>query len=150
MTDLAAIARGLSGVVADANNARCPACGWANSLPFECLREEWQDLECDACNRSLEYRGHIIAGGDFEIQTRVSAQGLEKEIGKLSLAQREAIFPGPGNPAYASGRRNSMLSLAQRGIVTDVAHWAVHGKCIARLTPLGLQVRAHLLGGGDE
>ena len=53
--------------------AQCPTCDYKNDMPLECLREHFQDLECDHCGEHLEYRGRHIADGDFEIITRTIA-----------------------------------------------------------------------------
>lgn len=62
-----------------ANHARCPICRYDNDMPLECLREHFQEMECGRCNQPLEYRGRIIAEGDFEIVTRLTAQPRAQE-----------------------------------------------------------------------
>lgn len=72
-------------------------------------------------------------------------EDVEKIAAGLTKAQREAIHPGPGNPAYSRGPLASMRSLERKGIVKDVATWSsVSGGRSARLTPLGLRVKEHL------
>lgn len=62
----------------------------------------------------------------------------------LTKAQRDSIYPGPGNPEYARGPTGSMHALLKMGVVKQVAHWTTQGKRGATLTPLGLEVRAIL------
>lgn len=60
------------------------------------------------------------------------------EIAKrLSKAQKAAIFPGPGSPAYARGLESTISALRARQLV-------FFGYRVAKFTPLGLLVRAEL------
>lgn len=68
-------------------------------------------------------------------------------VARLTKGQREAIYPGPGNPEYARGSVGTMKKLEALGVVERVNAFSVNGKRGARLTrPLGLAVRSHLLG----
>lgn len=68
--------------------------------------------------------------------------------GKLTKAQREAIFPGPGNPEYAAGHPGSLTVLKKLGLVPYTyrhANGRTHG---GRLTALGRAVRDVIEGEG--
>lgn len=69
-------------------------------------------------------------------------EDVAKVAASLTKAQREAIYPGPGNPQYARAKsRLTMAALHRAGIIP---YTPSYGGC--RLTPLGEAIRSHLLG----
>jgi len=77
-------------------------------------------------------------------------QQVAEIAGRLSKAQREAVFPGPGNPAYARGPAASMLALERMGVVKNINAFSSNGKRGAALTPLGLAVRNFIQGNSHD
>lgn len=60
------LAQGGAAETVTASGAECPACGFLNDMPYECLREHWQSLECGHCGEALLYQGRQVV----EIVTR--------------------------------------------------------------------------------
>ena len=73
-------------------------------------------------------------------------QQVAEIAGRLSKAQREAVFPGPGNPAYARGPMASMRALERMGVVKHIHAFGFNGKRGAALTELGAAVRNFIQG----
>ncbi|CDO37632.1 hypothetical protein [Novosphingobium sp. KN65.2] len=77
----------MSGQTETTSGAQCPACKYVNDMPFECLRDHWQDLDCDRCGQALEFRGVSCPDTtwEFEIHTRTvvaSVQAVELAHGR--------------------------------------------------------------------
>lgn len=59
----------------------------------------------------------------------------------LTRAQREAVYPGPGNPSHARGLLSSMRKLEALGFVVGINPFSNNGHRGALLTERGLVLR---------
>lgn len=64
---------------------------------------------------------------------------IDAIVRKLTPAQREAIYPGPGNPEYARGAWATMTVLKRLDLVKTAPRYGG-----SLLTEAGLSVRARL------
>jgi hypothetical protein len=58
---MADVTESVSGVI-------CPVCDCRNHMPYECLREYWQDMDCDRCGQALQYKGVQAPGTSWEVE----------------------------------------------------------------------------------
>lgn len=88
-------------VVTTCHGAKCPTCHYSNDMPAECLRDHWQDLDCDRCGQALEYRGvqmpHTSWG--YEIETR-AVQMLDALYLPMKAVYFDQIMAGKKREEY--------------------------------------------------